>query len=284
LAVDLHTHSTASDGTETPQAVAELAAAAGLHALALTDHDTLSGLAEAGTAAAAAGIELVPGVELSVDHSGVKIHMLAYFIEPGSGPLQDELAMLRAGRDDRNPAIVEKLTELGFPITMAEVEAQSSGETVGRPHIAAALVARGYVADNAEAFDRWIGDDGPAYVERHRLTAIQAIELAHASGGVISIAHPFTMKLEAQPLVDLVRELAEAGLDGIEALHSTHSAQTRTCLTEIAESLGIVATGGSDFHGAGKPDISVGRGTGDLIVPDSALEELRDRRPRNGRR
>jgi hypothetical protein len=172
--VDLHTHSTASDGTESPQRVTELAAAAGLRAFALTDHDTLSGLATAGCAAEAVGIELVPGVELSVDHGGVKIHMLAYFIEAGPGPLQDELAALRDGRNARNPKIVEKLTGLGFPLTMAEVEAQSSGETVGRPHIAAALVERGYIADNAEAFDRWIGDNGPAYVERDRLTALQA--------------------------------------------------------------------------------------------------------------
>lgn len=281
MAVDLHTHSTASDGTETPQAVAELAAAAGLRAFALTDHDTLSGLASAGTAAAAAGIKLVSGVELSVDHDGVKIHMLAYFIEPGPGPLQNELAALRAGRDARNPNIVEKLSEMGFPLTMADVEAQSSGEAVGRPHIAAALVERGYVANNAEAFDRWIGDNGPAYVERARLTAVQAIELTHRSRGVIAIAHPFTIGVEAQPLLNLLGELAAAGLDGLEALHPNHSAQMRARFVDIAASLDIVATGGSDFHGEGKPGISVGSGRGDLDVPDSALEELRDRRGRH---
>ena len=278
MAVDLHTHSTASDGTATPQEVVTRAADAGLTAVALTDHDTLAGIGDARSAAAELGIDLVPGVELSVDHGEIKLHMLAYFIEPTPGPLQDELEGLRAGRDDRNPAIVEKLCGLGLPITMEDVEAQARGESIGRPHIADALVAAGYLTSREEAFDGLLDDGGLAYVERIRLDAVAAIGLAHESGGVTSVAHPYTARVDAPGLRRIMGEMADAGLDGIETRHSEHSELQQTAYEGLAADLGLVTTGGSDYHGSGKSGISVGRGKGHLHVDDAVLDALRERR------
>ena len=279
MAVDLHLHSSASDGTDAPAIVVRKAAAISLTAIALTDHDTLSGIPEAQAAARDLPIELIPGVELSVDHDGVKIHMLAYFIEPGSGPLQDRLGMLRTGRDARNPVIIEKLNSLGYGITMQDVLRHTAGDAVGRPHIADALVEAGLVADRSEAFRDLLGDGGPAYVERERLTATDAIQLATGSGGVTSVAHPLTIDPGDSTLRSIFEDLRGAGLAGIEAYYSEHPPHIRTQLAEVAADLGLVATGGSDCHGSGKPGLEIGTGRGDLVVPDSALEELRARRP-----
>jgi predicted metal-dependent phosphoesterase TrpH len=279
LAVDLHLHSNASDGTDAPGVVVQKAAAIHLTAIALTDHDTLSGIPEAQAVAADLPIELIPGVELSVDHNGVKIHMLAYFLEPVPGPLQDHLETLRDGRDIRNGKIIEALNRLGYPITMQDVHRHAAGDAVGRPHIADALVTAGMVTDRAEAFRDLLGDGGPAYVERDRLTATEAITLATESGGVTSIAHPLTVDPGDSSLRSLFEELREVGLAGIEAYYSEHPPHIRAQLAGVASDLDLVATGGSDCHGAGKPGLEIGTGHGDLVVPDSALEELRARRP-----
>jgi len=279
MAVDLHLHSNASDGTDSPGVVVEKAAALPLTAIALTDHDTLSGIPAAREAARRLPIELISGVELSVDHDGVKIHMLAYFIDPGPGLLQDRLQDLRSGRDIRNPSIVERLNRLGYRITMEDVLRHSSGDAVGRPHIADALVAAGMVQDRRQAFDELLGDGKPAYVERDRLTATDAIRLAAASGGVTSIAHPFSTGLDASSLRTLFEELRGVGLAGIEAYYSEHAPVVRAQLADLAAELDLVPTGGSDYHGAGKPHLSIGTGRGDLVVPESSLEELRARRP-----
>jgi len=279
VAVDLHVHSSASDGTESPDVVVAKAAALGLTAIALTDHDTLSGIPAARAAATHHSIDLVPGVELSVDHAGLKIHMLAYFIEPGPGPLQDRLRALRAGRDTRNVIIVQRLNDLGYPITMEDVLRHAGGDAVGRPHIADALVEAGSLATRSEAFAGLLSDGGKAYVERERLTATEAIELTTQSGGVNSIAHPLTINADAPMLRSVLTELRDTGLVGLEAHYSEHSPTVRRQLADVATDLGLVATGGSDYHGAGKPDLSIGSGHGDLVVPEAALEELRQRRP-----
>jgi predicted metal-dependent phosphoesterase TrpH len=279
VAVDLHVHSSASDGTDVPDMVVAKAAEIGLTALALTDHDTLSGIPVARRAAARLPIELIPGVELSVDHEGTKIHMLAYFLEPTSGPLQDRLEELRAGRAIRNRRIVERLNELGYPITMDDVLRHAAGDAVGRPHIADALVASGTVEGRSQAFADLLGDGGPAYVERERLTSIDAITLTTESGGVTSIAHPLTINADAAALRSIFEDLRDAGLAGIEAHYSEHSPAVRAQLAAVAADLGLVATGGSDYHGSGKPGLHIGLGRGDLTVPDSALEQLRQRRP-----
>ncbi|MFV9672505.1 MAG: PHP domain-containing protein [Acidimicrobiia bacterium] len=279
MAVDLHLHSNASDGTDAPAVVVQKAAAIGLTAIALTDHDTLSGIPEAQSTAAELSIELIPGVELSVDHNGVKIHMLAYFLEPEPGPLQDRLEMLRDGRGVRNRKIIEALNTLGYPITMQDVHRQAAGDAIGRPHIADALVAADLVADRSEAFRDLLGDGGIAYAERTRLTATEAITLTTESGGVTSIAHPLTIDPGGSTLRSIFEELREVGLSGIEAYYSQHPPHIRTQLAGVASDLGLVATGGSDCHGTGKPGLEIGTGHGDLVVADSVLEELRARRP-----
>lgn len=279
MAVDLHVHSSVSDGTEPPDAVVAKAASLGLSAIALTDHDTLSGIPAARAAAASLPIDLVPGVELSVDHDGLKLHMLAYFIEPDAGPLQDRLAMLRAGRDTRNVVIVERLNALGYPITMEDVLRHAGGDAVGRPHIADALVEAGSISSRSEAFVDLLSDGGPAYVERERLTATEAVDLTIQSGGVNSIAHPLTVNTDASNLRSVLGDLRDAGLVGLEAYYSEYAPAIRSQLASVAADLGLVATGGSDYHGAGKPGLEIGTGHGDLVVPGAALEELRQRRP-----
>lgn len=279
MPVDLHTHSNASDGTDPPAEIIRLAASADLTAIALTDHDTLSGLDEARTAARTAGIDFIPGVELSVDHTGHKIHMLAYYVEPTGGPLQDQLPWLRAGRDERNEQILQRLADLGHPVTIDEVREHAHGEAVGRPHIADALVARGESVDRSDAFRKYLADGGPAYVERARLTATEAIDLTRSSGGVTVIAHPSTIGLDAPGYNRLFSELAETGLGGIEVFYPEHSPELRAHLARVATSLGLAATGGSDYHGTGKPGISIGTGRGDLVVPDTSVDELLAHRP-----
>ena len=279
MAVDLHLHSSASDGTEPPDVVVAKAAALGLTAIALTDHDTLSGIPAARAAAAHHSIDLVPGVELSVDHAGLKIHMLAYFIEPGPGPLQDRLGALRSGRDTRNLIIVQRLNDLGYPITMEDVLRHAGGDAVGRPHIADALVEAGSIASRSEAFAGLLSDGGRAYVERERLTATEAIDLTIRSGGVNSIAHPLTINAGAPTLRPVLADLRNAGLAGLEAYCSEYAPTIRRQLAAVAADLGLVATGGSDYHGAGKPGLSIGSGHGDLVVPETALEGLQQRRP-----
>lgn len=260
----------------------ELAAEANLTHAALTDHDTLDGIDRAMLAAQRFGIELIPGVELSVDHDGTKIHMLIYFLEPGEGPLQSRLAALRDGRDARNTQIVDNLNGLGYEITIADVEKHAAGPSVGRPHIADALIDKGYIESRDEAFNDLLRDGGSAYVERVRLTAADAISLARESHAVPVIAHPVTMGLARDGYRRVFRELADIGLGGIEAHHPMHDVELRRNIAELADDLGIAATGGSDYHGATKRSYRVGTGTGDLRVPESSVETLLVQRAKTG--
>ncbi|HVF75884.1 MAG TPA: PHP domain-containing protein [Acidimicrobiales bacterium] len=270
--IDLHTHSTVSDGTDSPARVAELAAAAGCSAVALTDHDRLDGIAEARARAAAFGVELVAGCELSCEFSPGTMHVLVYFVEPGDGPLQDELVRLQAVRDRRNELMCERL---GIPY--AELLVEAGGIGAGRPHAAAILVRRGVVGSIQEAFDVYLAKGRPGYVEKERLAVGDAVRLARDSGGVAVLAHPFSLGLSPADLGRTVGELAELGLAGIEAHYGRYSPEDRAGLASLADEHSLVATGGSDHHGDYKPDLAVGRGTGDLDVPDSALAELRGR-------
>jgi 3',5'-nucleoside bisphosphate phosphatase len=272
--IDLHTHSTVSDGSDSPARVAELAATAGLTAFALTDHDRLDGLAAAGTRAAELGVELVPGCELSCEHTAT-LHVLVYDVEPGEGPLQDELLELQAARDARNEGMAARLAELGLPVTREEMEAEAGGIGVGRPHVAAILVRKGVVGSVQEAFDTWLGKGRPAYVEKERLAPADALRLARASGGRPVLAHPLSLNLDPPALRRTVEELAGLGLVGIEAVYGRYSPDERAGLVALAVETGLVATGGSDHHGTYKPDLTVGTGRGDLAVPDEALERLR---------
>lgn len=278
--IDLHTHSTCSDGTDPPERIPELAAAAGCSAVALTDHDTLTGLAAAGRRAAELGISLVPGCELSCAFRDKSAHVLVYFVADGDGPLQQELGHLRHDRVARNRRLIARLQELGIPITYEEVVAEaSSEESAGRPHVAAVLVRLGAADSIPDAFDRWLGDGRPAHVPKARLSPADAATLARGSGGVAVLAHPLTLGLGPVELAAAVAELAEAGFAGIEAVYGRYTRDQRAGLVELAQRCGLVATGGSDYHGAVKADLSVGTGQGDLRVPDDVIEQLASRRP-----
>ncbi len=277
--IDLHTHSTCSDGTDPPERIAELAAAAGCSAVALTDHDTLAGIGPARRRAEELGIRLVPGCEVSCAFGEHSAHVLVYFVEDGEGPLQEELARLRHDRVERNRNLVRRLCDLGIPITYDELVAEASGEEgVGRPHVAAVLVRHGAAESIPDAFDRWLAEGRPAYVPKARVTPAEVADLARRSGAVTVLAHPLTLGLSASGLSSAVAELAEAVFAGIESLYGRYTRDQRAQLTELAHRHGLVATGGSDYHGTVKADLSVGTGQGDLRVPDDVLDELAARR------
>ena len=272
--IDLHTHSTVSDGSDRPGELAELAAAAGCRAFALTDHDRLDGIPEARARAAGLGVEVVPGCEISCEWEGGTFHLLTYFVEEGSDPLASLLEDLQAARDDRNPVMVDRLVELGLPITMAEVEAEAGASGMGRPHMAAVLVRNGAVASVQEAFDRYLAKGQPGYVDKRKLTVAEALAAGRRSGGVPVIAHPLSLNLTPAELDRTLGELAEQGLGGVECIYGRYSPEEREGLVALARHHRLVVTGGSDHHGRYKPDLQLGVGRGDLDVPDSALDDL----------
>lgn len=272
--IDLHTHSTRSDGSDPPERVAELAAAAGCAAFALTDHDRLDGLPAAGARAAQLGVRLVPGCEISCRWTLGSFHLLVYFVEPGEGPFQDELEALQRVRDERNVRMAEVLG-----LDYGELLAEAGGSGAGRPHAAALLVREGRAASIADAFARFLGQGMLGDVGRRRTEPARAIALARASGGVAVVAHPLSMGLERAALDSAVAELAELGLSGLEAYYGRYDAAQRDVLTALARARGLAVTGGSDHHGSYKPDLSVGIGRGDLEVPDDVLVTLEARRP-----
>ena len=278
MAVDLHAHSTASDGSERPSALVEKARGLGLTALALTDHDTLEGVEEAQKAAVGADLELIPGTELSLDHQGA-MHLVVLWLQPGSGPLQDRLGSIQRGRHARNAAIVELLGDLGMPVSIEEVVEESGSGSVGRPHIAAVMMRKGYVQSVAEAFDLWLGAGRPAYAGRPRLSPEEAIDLAIASGGVPVLAHPHTLGINrADEMADLLDRLRSAGLVGLEAACSGYRRHEREGYADLARRFGLVASGGSDYHGLYKPGLKLGIGYGDLVVPEVVVDRLRAHR------
>src|SRR5437764_10458100 len=277
--IDLHTHSTVSDGSDPPARIPELAAAAGCSAVALTDHDRLDGLAEARARAEALGVELVPGCEVSCEWAPGTLHVLVYFVEPGEGPLQDELARLQTDRTERNRQMVERLSVLGLPVTLEELAAEAGGDGAGRPHMASILVRKGVVGSVQEAFDRYLARGRPGYVSKARLSPRTVAEQARGSGGVAVLAHPLSLQLGERELDSTVAELADAGLSGLEALYGRYSPDERAGLADIAHRHGLVATGGSDYHGTYKPDLTVGTGQGDLSVPETTVTSLAQRRP-----
>ncbi|HMD47233.1 MAG TPA: PHP domain-containing protein [Acidimicrobiales bacterium] len=278
--IDLHTHSTLSDGTDPPGRIAELAAAAGCRAVALTDHDTLGGQPEARRRAGELGIELVPGCEVSCALGDTSAHVLVYFVDTEQSPLGEELVRLRADRLGRNRRLAERLAELGLPATYDEAVAVSgSEESVGRPHFAGVLVEHGAAESVQDAFDRWLGRGAPAHVRKARVSPAEVSRLARASGGVAVLAHPLSIGLAPDGLAGLVADLAETGFAGIEAHYANYAPEDRAALVELARRSDVVATGGSDYHGTVKPGLAVGTGRGDLSVPDQALADLEARRP-----
>src|SRR5438874_2125645 len=247
--IEPHTHSTASDGSDTPAALMALAQRTGLAAIALTDHDTVAGLAEARVAAADVGVRLVQGCELSCEVGSATMHLLVYFLEDGPGPLQDRLGGLQAARADRNERIVTVLRAHGLDVTLEEILAEAGGGSVGRPHVAGVLLRKGYVGSVQEAFDVWLAKGKPAYLDRERLLPAEAVALAHASGAVAVLAHPTSLGFDDAALAEFVAGLAADGLDGVECEYGRYSPDLRASLRSLAARLGLAVTGGSDYHG-----------------------------------
>jgi hypothetical protein len=270
--IDLHTHSRASDGEFTAPEVAERARAAGLGVWALCDHDTVAGLADAGVASDRLGIHFVPGIELSAFLDAREIHLLGHFIDPAHPSMRSFEDLLAVRRRERMQQIVEKLAALGVRIRPEDIEKWSGGKTIGRPHVARAIVEAGAAATVREAFDRFIGEGRPAYVQRYRLEAEDAVRLVRGAGGTATVAHPGVSKLDRP---DLVR-LRAAGVDGLEVHHVDHVPSLREKFLRIAEELDLVPTAGSDYHGV---TISPDRRLGDVTMAAEDLARLEARRP-----
>ena len=274
--IDLHTHTTYSDGSDTPEELVIKAANGGAAAIAITDHDTVAGLSEGRAAAMRLGIEFVDGVEISAEYSPGTMHILGYFVDPDL--IAPGLLELKEARKKRNPQIADRLRKLGMDVSYDEVAALAGGEMVGRPHFARLLVEKRYAESIQDAFNRFLAKGAPAYVEKRRLTPPDAINLIHNSGGVAVLAHPYQLMLGSfEEARSLTAELAQAGLDGLEAIYSRHTQEQRERYQEIARGCGLLITGGSDYHGTYKPDLSVLTGKGDLAVPYSLLYEIRER-------
>ncbi len=275
--IDLHTHSTFSDGSLTPEELAAAAREAGLSAIALTDHDTVDGTPRFVEACARGGITGIAGVEISADTLKGTMHLLGYFLDPEHAGLRDALAEVRDGRRVRNHRIVEELATHGMELTWAEVLTLSGGDVVGRPHIAQAMVKRGYVPSCNAAFQEWLGKGKPAYVDRFRLSPQDGIARIREAGGVAVLAHPFTLDLRFKKLRTLVSDLVGWGLSGVEVFYPEHGADRRQQYQTLAHDFDLVMTGGSDFHGDMNPSIQLGRGFGNVCVKDSVLDQLRER-------
>jgi len=273
--VDLHVHTTASDGDLSPRECVAAAAREGLAAIAITDHDTTAGNAEAAAAGREFGIKVVPGVEVSCSHERFTIHLLGYYPDEDDERLAAMLAQLRSRREERNPRILARLAELGCPVDYDEVLEVSGGTVVGRPHIAAVMVRKGYVGSVAEAFDRYLARGAAAYVERAKPPVAEALAVLSQARAIPVLAHPGTLGADDFAEIErLVRELVPLGLRGIEAYYHNHDMALTSRLIALAQREGLLFTGGSDFHGSRKPDIALGRGTGNMRVPYHVLVAL----------
>lgn len=273
--IDLHLHTTHSDGSFSTGEVMAFAKQAGLTALAITDHDIVDGIPEATAIGKELGIEVVPGVEISSRLGESELHILGYFLNWTDALLAQRLSTLRDSRHLRNPKIVQRLNELGIPITYEEVRALAGTESVGRPHIARLLMEKQVVTSAKEAFDRYLANGRPAFVDRELPEPAEAVRWIREAGGVPVLAHPTWVRTSAEGLRILVRELKAAGLGGLEVHYSSHTPSQTTEYLDLARQCDLLVTGGSDFHGVTKPDIEVGIGRGQLKVSQKLLDPLR---------
>ena len=263
---DLHTHTIYSDGTNTPEELIAMAKQAGLAALAITDHDNLDGLAEGAAAAQAAGLELIPGLEMSAAVKSVDVHLLGFFVDVRCAPFQQLLAEQRARRVKRIEEMVTRVQRLGMAITQEEVREIAGKGAMGRPHVAMALVRRGYVAKFEEAFDRYLSDGKPAYVEGSSLTPKTVIDAIRQANGVPVLAHPIYLRNDA-----LIDAMCADGLAGLEVYHSSHKVQEVKRYERIAKRLGLLKSGGTDYHGSAKEGAPIGA----VTVPYELVDALK---------
>lgn len=273
--IDLHLHTTYSDGSMTPAEVVALAHQAGITAMAITDHDIVDGIPDAMEAAAGLGIEVVPGVECSSRLNGQELHILGYFFDWQDPVFREHLTQQRRSRQARTPQIIERLNHLGLELSEDDVTAKAGAGSIGRPHIAQVLVDKGYVRNVQEAFTRYLGDGAEACVPRSLPDTPDVIAWIRRAGGVPVLAHPAWARCRGEPLSRLCAQLKDAGLSGLEVFYSTHTRQQTSRYLELAKQLDLLVTGGSDFHGAVNPMVQVGRGKGNLKVPKTLLEPLR---------
>lgn len=272
--IDLHCHSTFSDGSDTPGRLARLGEAAGLSALALTDHDTVDGLEEFLSAQPEVTTRLLPGVEISCAYLGRSLHVLGLLVEPEDPRFRARLAGLRGRRDHRNQAMVARLNHLGIPIRMEQVVAHAHSSVVSRVHFSLALTELGAASSPEEAFRRWIGDSGPAYVPREELEPAEAAAWIREAGGVPVVAHPGRFAGRNFRWDESMRDLRNLGMAGFEARYGDYGPAEERYFLELADRLGMIACGGSDYHGTHKAGLRLGAGRGNLRVPDSVLTEI----------
>jgi predicted metal-dependent phosphoesterase TrpH len=274
--IDLHVHTTFSDGTFTPQEVVRFAKEKGLFAISITDHDTTDGVKDAIEEGERLGLKVVSGVEISADFE-IEMHILGLFIDIDNEFLQQKLKMLEKFRKERNPQIIKKLRQMGYNISMEEVEKLALGEMIGRPHIAKVLVQKGYFSTTKEVFEKLLGFGKPAYVKKEKLKPQEAIEAIKKAGGLAILAHPHKYLYLEEGSENVFLELKEYGLDGIEVFHSDHNQIETSMLLEIAKKLDLAISGGSDFHGENKPEICIGVGKGNLKIDDEIFYILESR-------
>lgn len=274
--IDLHLHSTNSDGSETPEELVIRGRQAGLSAMALTDHDNMGGIETFLAACREHGMTGIAGVEISahVEEGHGSMHILGYGLDPEHPAVEESLGRVLDGRAWRNGQIVERLNGLGLELEWAEVQACAGEDVVGRPHIAQAMIDRNYVSSVEEAFERYLAKGAPAYVDRYRLYPEEGIRMIREAGGIAVLAHPFSWELDEARLEAGLRELKALGLRGIEAVYSCYDAEQTVTLLRLAKRLDLLVTGGSDYHGLAKPEIALGKGFGSLCVSDGYLPPL----------
>ena len=272
--IDLHTHSCCSDGSMTPRELVAHAKESGISAIALSDHDGVDGVREAMEEGERLGVEVIPAIEFSVV-SDTETHVLGYFIDPESPAIGRAMDKIFEARTYRARVTLEKLNELGFPITEEEVREVAGGSLLCRAHYARVLQDKGLVGSVKEAFDKYLANGRPAYCGKQAITAEEAIELIHAAGGIAFVAHLHLIRLSDEELYAFLKRLKAAGLDGIEGYYTEYTPEMQEKYQRMASELGLQLSGGTDFHAAMKPHIAIGRGTGELRIPYTVLENMK---------
>lgn len=265
--IDMHTHSTCSDGTFTPTNLIKEAVACGITHLSLTDHDNFDGIHEARLAAAEAGVAFIGGLEISAEFQPGTMHILGYGFDEDSGSLREKIEFVKQARKNRNPIIVKKLNDLGFDITFEEIAAEATGDIVGRPHFAKVMVKKGYVKDTKEAFNKYLAKGMPAYMDKVRLGPEESIACILQAGGIPVLAHPYQLGVPESEMEGVIGRLAAAGLRGLECYYRDHVDGQTSFLLGLARRFNLLVTGGSDFHGSNRPKVHLGKGEGNLKVP-----------------
>ena len=273
--IDLHIHTTASDGTASPREAVETAAALGHSAIAVTDHDSVAGVAEATRTGASLGVEIVPGIEVSSDYRDNNVHILGYFVDPETASLRPVLDWVQIERDERNAKIAAMFERDGFDLSLAQLREEYPDSVLGRPHFCEHLMHRGYISSVKEGFEKYLGENGPYYLPRRRISMAGAVETIVAAGGVPVLAHPLQYRYSESEVIELIETAKSLGVCALEVYYSEFSAEQTAWLVRAAERYGMGVSGGSDWHGTRKPHISMGTGCGNLAIPYSILEDLR---------